>query len=202
MLSLERRILLLPRIPEVSRPDLNSRRHILTVYHPADPQISQTPDFRNRLNSLDHLLQNFFAGLPHPATIPVSPGAGNLHSLRQLLLTINLVALAQITLHRPFMSSHATSHKRCVDSAVRAVQSLNGLSEFAIANPMCMVSVVMLRQIIIDSLNTERCAMMNHDNDRRPWAPSFLYCTMSLYTFVKGLGDTRAITQDRRFPPV
>jgi len=88
-------------------------------------------------------LQNFFAGLPHSTTLAVSPGIGNLPSVRQLLLTINLVALAQITLHRPFMSSNATSHRRCVDSAMRAVQSLNGLYDLAVVNPMCIVSFTM-----------------------------------------------------------
>lgn len=147
--------------------------HSLTAAHSRDPQISQTPDFRNRLNSLDHLLQNFFAGLPHPATIPVSPGAGNLHSLRQLLLTINLVALAQITLHRPFMSSHATSHKRCVDSAVRAVQSLNVLCEFAIANPMCMASLGAVFFVLHDELVHIRQRSRGHPsyNPGSPFSP-------------------------------
>ncbi|KAL4067480.1 hypothetical protein V8B97DRAFT_1873619 [Scleroderma yunnanense] len=117
-----------------------------------DPSISQTADFRNRFCSLDSTTQNVFAGLPHPATLSTSAGTGNQYSVRQLLLTVNLIALAQITLHRPFVSSSASSHRRCIDSALRAAQGLNGLGDLVIVNPVCTASWGALFFVLHDEL--------------------------------------------------
>ncbi|KAI6161823.1 hypothetical protein EDD17DRAFT_1896751 [Pisolithus thermaeus] len=95
-------------------------------------------DFRSRFSRLDNLIQNFFNSLPHPATLSRSFGTGDGYISRQMLLVVNLIAYAQITLHRPFALSHAPSNRICVDSAIRAVQALNGLEDQKIVNPICV----------------------------------------------------------------
>lgn len=57
-----------------------------------------------------------------------------------MLLIVNLTALAQITLHRPFVLPYASFSRSCVESAIRAVQALNGLEDPKIMNPICVVS--------------------------------------------------------------
>ncbi|KAI6100933.1 hypothetical protein EDD16DRAFT_431087 [Pisolithus croceorrhizus] len=114
--------------------------HSMTAAYHRYPPISQSADFRSRFTTLDNLIQKFFSGLPHPATLSRSPGTGGAYASRQMLLIVNLAALAQITLHRPFASLHAPSNRRCVDSAIRAVQALNGLEDPKIMNPICVVS--------------------------------------------------------------
>ncbi|KAI6126511.1 hypothetical protein F5141DRAFT_341871 [Pisolithus sp. B1] len=114
--------------------------HSITAAYSRDPPISQSADFRNRFTTLDNLIQNFFNSLPHPATLSRSPGTGGTYTSRQMLLIVNLAALAQITLHRPFALAHAPSNRRCVDGAIRAVQALNGLEDPKIMNPICVVS--------------------------------------------------------------
>ncbi|KAI6141897.1 hypothetical protein BKA82DRAFT_1002991 [Pisolithus tinctorius] len=109
------------------------------AYH-RDPSISQSNDFRSRFATLDNLIQNFFNSVLHLATSFRSSGSGGTYNSRQILLTVNLAALAQITLHRPFASSHTPSNRRCVDSAIRAVHALNGLNDLKIMNPICVAS--------------------------------------------------------------
>lgn len=109
------------------------------AYH-RDPSISQSNDFRSRFTTLDNLIQNFFNSVLHLATSFRSSGSGGTYNSRQILLTVNLAALAQITLHCLFASSHAPSNRRCVDSAIRAVHALNGLNDLKIMNPICVAS--------------------------------------------------------------
>ncbi|KAL4072323.1 hypothetical protein J3A83DRAFT_4372371 [Scleroderma citrinum] len=136
-----------------------------------DPSISQTADFRNRFCSLDSTTQNVFAGLPHPATLSTSAGTGNQYSVRQLLLTVNLIALAQITLHRPFVSSSASSHRRCIDSALRAAQGLNGLGDLVIVNPVCTASWGALFFVLHDELVRLRVQRSRGNPNYNPGLP-------------------------------
>ncbi|KAI5990309.1 hypothetical protein F5J12DRAFT_897748 [Pisolithus orientalis] len=104
------------------------------------PPTIESNDFRSRFTTLDNLIQNFFNSVLHLATSFRSSGSGGTYNSRQILLTVNLAALAQITLHCLFASSHAPSNRRCVDSAIRAVHALNGLNDLKIMNPICVAS--------------------------------------------------------------
>ncbi|KAI6163462.1 hypothetical protein EDD17DRAFT_1507185 [Pisolithus thermaeus] len=70
--------------------------------------------------------------------LQASPDTGGTYSSRQMLLIVNLTTLAQITLHRSFVLPYASFSRRCVESAIRAVQALNGLEDPRIMNPICM----------------------------------------------------------------
>lgn len=114
--------------------------HSITAAYHRDPPISQSADFRSRFTTLDNFIHRFLNSLPHPATLSRSSGTGSPYTSRQMVLVINLAALAQISLHRPFALVHAPSNRRCVDSAIRAVEALNGLEDPRVMNPICVVS--------------------------------------------------------------
>ncbi|KAI5984046.1 hypothetical protein EDD15DRAFT_1810245 [Pisolithus albus] len=114
--------------------------HSITAAYHKDPSISQSADFRSRFTTLDNFIHKFLNSLPHPATLSRSSGTGSPYTSRQMVLVINLAALAQISLHRPFALVHAPSNRRCVDSAIRAVEALNGLEDPRVMNPICVVS--------------------------------------------------------------
>ncbi|KIK22493.1 hypothetical protein PISMIDRAFT_651638 [Pisolithus microcarpus 441] len=114
--------------------------HSVAAAYYRDSSISQSAGFCSRFTTLDNLIQNFFISLPHPATLPRSPGTGGAYTSQQMLLVVNLTALAQITLHCPFALLHAPSNRVCVETAIRAAQALNGIENPKITNPICIVS--------------------------------------------------------------
>ncbi|KIK11504.1 hypothetical protein PISMIDRAFT_19467 [Pisolithus microcarpus 441] len=116
------------------------KAHSVAAAYYRDPSISQSAGFRSRFTTLDNLIQNFFSSLPHPATLSRSPGTGGAYTSQQMLLVVNLAALAQITLHCPFALLHVPSNKVCVETAIRAVQALNGMENPKIMNPICVMS--------------------------------------------------------------
>ncbi|KAI6039933.1 hypothetical protein EDC04DRAFT_1589553 [Pisolithus marmoratus] len=118
---------------------LGEAHSVAAAYH-RDQSISQSTDFHSRFTTLDNLIQNFFSSLPRPAILRRSSGSGGAYSSQQILLTVSLAALARITLHRPFALSYAPSNRKCVESAIRAVQALNGLGDLKIMNPICVAS--------------------------------------------------------------
>ncbi|KIK22505.1 hypothetical protein PISMIDRAFT_680076 [Pisolithus microcarpus 441] len=114
--------------------------HSIAAAYYRDSSISQSAGFCSRLTTLDNLIQNFFSSLPYPATLSRSPGTGGAYTSQQMLLVVNLTALAQITLHCPFALMHVPSNRVCVESAIRAVQALNGMEDQKIMNPICVMS--------------------------------------------------------------
>ncbi|KIK11417.1 hypothetical protein PISMIDRAFT_690365, partial [Pisolithus microcarpus 441] len=114
--------------------------HSVAAAYYRDPSISQSAGFCSRFTTLNNLIQNFFSSLPHPATLPRSPGTGGAYTSQQMLLVVNLVALAQITLHCPFALLHVPSNRVCVETAIRAVQALNGMENQKIMDPICVMS--------------------------------------------------------------
>ncbi|KIK11479.1 hypothetical protein PISMIDRAFT_690333 [Pisolithus microcarpus 441] len=114
--------------------------HSIAAAYYRDSSISQSDDFLSRFTTLDNFIQNFLNSLPHPATLSRSPGTGGAYTSQQMLLVVNLAALAQITLHCPFALFHVPSNRVCVETAIRAVQALNEMENPKIMNPICAMS--------------------------------------------------------------
>ncbi|KAI6011982.1 hypothetical protein PISMIDRAFT_655539 [Pisolithus microcarpus 441] len=125
--------------------------HSIAAAYCRDSSISRSAGFCSRFTTLDNLIQNFFISLPHPATLPRSPGTGGAYTSQQILLVVNLAALARITLHCPFALLHVPSNRVCVETAIRAVQALNGMEAPKIMNPICVVS----RDVVISDRRSD-----------------------------------------------
>lgn len=50
----------------------------------------------------------------------------------QVLVTVHLIALAHVTLHRPFISTYRPSRRRCVEGALGVVQMLDRMGELEV----------------------------------------------------------------------
>lgn len=116
---------------------LGEARSVAAAYY-RDSSISQSADFLSRFTTLDNFIQNFFNYLA--ATLLTPSGTGGAYTSEQILLVMNLAALAQITLHCPLALSHAPSNRLCVETAIRALQALNGIENAKITNPICVMS--------------------------------------------------------------
>ncbi|KAI5985745.1 hypothetical protein EDD15DRAFT_2373844 [Pisolithus albus] len=114
--------------------------HSVAAAYYRDPSVSQSTGFCSQFTTLNNMIRNFLSGLPNPATLPGSPGTEGAYTSQRMLLVVNLAALAQITLHCPLALSHAPSNSVCVETAIRAVQALNGMEDPKIMNPICVIS--------------------------------------------------------------
>jgi hypothetical protein len=119
----------------------NAWRYNVGTRDHEDPTVGQSPAFRSRFATLGNLIQWFSASLPPPSSIIIAPGIIQPSNARQVLLTINLTALAQITLHRTFAPTHAPSNKRCIEGALHAVRALDGVSDPGPVSPICVVLI-------------------------------------------------------------
>lgn len=113
-----------------------------------DPSVYQSPDFCNRFASLDLTIQHFFASLPHLRSLATASKTQSTIQAQQLLVVVNLTALAQITLHRPFSSSYPQSNKKCVDYAIQAVQDSEGVEYLEVMNPVYIVGTTTFRNLM------------------------------------------------------
>ncbi|KAG9310084.1 hypothetical protein JVU11DRAFT_9693 [Chiua virens] len=95
---------------------------IVTSYT-SDQTISQSPAFRARFGTLDVLLQKCLnATMSMVTTLGQQPPT---QEQRQATITIHLVALAHVILHRPFISTYGPSRRRCVEGALGVVRVLD-----------------------------------------------------------------------------
>jgi hypothetical protein len=124
----------------------------IAASYAADPTVGQSPAFRSRFATLGNLIQWFSASLPPPSSIIIAPGIIQPSNARQVLLTINLTALAQITLHRTFAPTHAPSNKRCIEGALHAVRALDGVSDPGPVSPICVMIWTALCRVLHDEL--------------------------------------------------
>jgi len=91
-----------------------------------DQAVSQTPAVRARFGTLDALLQRCLT-----AAITMATGRQT-----QALVTVHLVAFADITLHRPFISTYGPSRRRCAEAALGVVRVLDRIGEVGNHSPI------------------------------------------------------------------
>ncbi|KAF9218566.1 hypothetical protein BS17DRAFT_525067 [Gyrodon lividus] len=124
----------------------------ISASYAADRAISQSPAFWSRFATLDNLIQWFSASLPPPSSIIIASGIIQPPNARQTLLTINLTALAQITLHRTLAQTHAPSDRRCIEGALRAAHTLDGVSDPGLVSPVCAIIWTALSLVLHDEV--------------------------------------------------
>lgn len=83
-----------------------------------DNAISQSPAFRARFGTLDTLLRQCLDAAMRMPTESI-----------EVLVTLHLVALAHVTLHRPFIAMYRPSRRRCVEGALGAVLVLDRMGD-------------------------------------------------------------------------
>jgi hypothetical protein len=102
---------------------------LFSCFVDADQAVSQTPAFRARFGTLDALLQRCLT-----AAITMATGRQ-----AQALVTVHLVAFADITLHRPFIPTYGPSRRRCAEAALGVVRVLDRMGEVGNHSPIYAV---------------------------------------------------------------
>lgn len=108
---------------------LSSHRTLsYAVFLDTDHTISRSAAFRACFGKLDALLQRCLSAAMTMATVPLGR-EWQTQDQAQALVTVHLIALAHVTLHRPFISTYGPSRRRCVEGALSVVRVLDQLGE-------------------------------------------------------------------------
>ncbi|KAF9232523.1 hypothetical protein BU15DRAFT_81150 [Melanogaster broomeanus] len=121
----------------------------IAASYTVDRAVSRSAAFQSRFTALDILIRRFSASISPPS---ISPGTQQPSTLRQTLLTINLTALAQITLHRSLASTHAPSDRRCIEAALRAAHALDDIGDPGLVSPVCAIIWIALCIVLHDEV--------------------------------------------------
>ncbi|KAF8126696.1 hypothetical protein EV363DRAFT_1347131 [Boletus edulis] len=132
-----------------------------------DHAIGQSPAFRVRFGTLDTLLQRCMNAAMMVATGPRS----QTQAQTQALVTVHLVALAHVTLHRPFISNpYGSYQRRCAEAAFGVVQALDHMGEVGVgvgsASPLYAIVWTALCLALHDDIHALR-ARQGADPSRR-----------------------------------
>ncbi|KAG8216258.1 hypothetical protein J3R82DRAFT_8301 [Butyriboletus roseoflavus] len=94
----------------------------------ANPTISQSAAFRTRFGTLDALFERCLSAAM-AMTTALNGRLPQTQEQTQALVTVHLIALAQVTLHRSFTSTYGPSRRRSIEGALAVVRVLDRVGE-------------------------------------------------------------------------
>ncbi|KAH0831391.1 hypothetical protein J3R83DRAFT_14055 [Lanmaoa asiatica] len=119
---------------------LGEARGIATSFA-ANRAISQSPTFRTHFGTLDVLLQRCLSAAMTMATA-LHGRQSYTQEQAHALVTVHIIALAQVTLHQPFISTYGPSRQRCVEGALSVVRVLDQLGEVRVGSISPIYAIV------------------------------------------------------------